>query len=358
MPSPAPTPAEYADLAARFERHLDSLVLSAQTRRAYRSRALGFLNYLAGADPAQWHGNPLAESGPARLAAAAYRSYLLTVAKRKPETVNAHLTAVDALAQFLGLGMISGTADGRSRRIAPAPTAPKALSPAESKRLLDYVALRPLADQALIGLLYYAGLRIAEAAALTIDDVPLTARTGSVEVREGKGGKPRSIPVAREFRPTLTAWREQRLRECADSGNIGGHGCPLFVGKHGAPLGETGIRRRVVKLGQAIGLDLTPHTLRHTFGTRMIREGVDVVTVADLMGHSRLETTRRYSAPTNADRQAAVDTLDVDDVQPPGRPRPSAAEIAARLAEVDAEQIPGQTSIPVPTEADGWCELT
>lgn len=353
MPPRLTAPPEYADIAARFEHHLATLTLSAQTRRAYRARAFGFLHYLADSDPTQWHGNPLAEPGPARLAAAAYKSYLQSVARRAEETVNAHLTAVDALAQFLGLGMISSAPNGRSSRFKARPSAPRALSAKESKRLLDYVALQSLADQALIGLLYYAGLRVSEVAALTIDDVPLTARTGNIKVREGKGGKPRSVPVARDFRPTLEAWREQRLKECADSGNIGGHGCPLFVGKRGAPLRETGIRRRVVKFGQAIGLDLTPHTLRHTYGTRMIREGIDVVTVAELMGHSRLETTRRYSAPTDADRQAAVDTLSVADVQLPGRRRPSAAEIAARLAEVDAEQIPGQTSIPVPTETGG-----
>lgn len=56
-----------------------------------------------------------------------------------------------------------------------------------------------------------------------------------------------------------------------------------------------------------------------------MRQGVDVVTVAGLMGHSRLETTRRYSAPTEDD-------------------------IAARLAAIDAEQLPGQTSIPLADE--------
>lgn len=329
MPPALATPPQYATLAAGFERHLDSLVLSAQTRRAYRTRVRAYLCWLADSDPGQWHGDPLGEPGPARLAAAAYRSHLLTVAKRSPETVNAHLTAVDAFARWLGLGMVSTTQHGRSQRITPPDRAPKALTAEEAKRLLDYVALRGLEDQALIGLLYYAGLRIAEAAALTIDDVPMSARTGSIEVREGKGGKPRSIPVARELRPVLMAWRERRLRECADAGIIGGQGCSLFVGKHGKPLGDTGIRRRVVKLGKAIGLDLHPHTLRHTFGTRLIREGVDVVTVAELMGHSRLETTRRYTAPTNADRLAAIDKLSVVDVYLSSRRRPASAEISA-----------------------------
>ncbi|WP_304455159.1 tyrosine-type recombinase/integrase [Nocardiopsis sp. YSL2] len=51
---------------------------------------------------------------------------------------------------------------------------------------------------------------------------------------------------------------------------------------------------------------LSAHTLRHTFGTNLTRSGVDVVTVAQLMGHKRLETARRYTLPTQTDMEAAV----------------------------------------------------
>ena len=55
-----------------------------------------------------------------------------------------------------------------------------------------------------------------------------------------------------------------------------------------------------------------PHVLRHTFATQLVRQGIDLVIVADLMGHSRLETTRIYTQPTDADRAAALGLLLTD----------------------------------------------
>ena len=57
---------------------------------------------------------------------------------------------------------------------------------------------------------------------------------------------------------------------------------------------------------------MTSHRLRHTFGTELTRNGVDIVTVAELMGHASLETTRLYTRPSEADMQQAVDLLSVD----------------------------------------------
>jgi site-specific recombinase XerD len=57
---------------------------------------------------------------------------------------------------------------------------------------------------------------------------------------------------------------------------------------------------------------LSAHVLRHTFLTRMVRQGADLVLVAELAGHRRLETTRRYSLPSDADRLLAVERLQID----------------------------------------------
>lgn len=57
--------------------------------------------------------------------------------------------------------------------------------------------------------------------------------------------------------------------------------------------------------------DFTPHVLRHTAGTTMIRNGEDIVTVAEILGHS-VETARRYSLPTDADKQRAIERLTTD----------------------------------------------
>ena len=77
--------------------------------------------------------------------------------------------------------------------------------------------------------------------------------------------------------------------------------------------------RPPARLGRLAGFEADradpfgPHVLRHTFGTQLVRGGVDLVTVAELMGHARLETTRLYTLPTKADRDWALDTLLTDD---------------------------------------------
>ncbi len=65
-------------------------------------------------------------------------------------------------------------------------------------------------------------------------------------------------------------------------------------------------------LGRQADVEISAHALRHTCLTRLVRAGNDIVLVAELAGHARLETTRRYSVPSDADRQAAMDALTVD----------------------------------------------
>ena len=69
----------------------------------------------------------------------------------------------------------------------------------------------------------------------------------------------------------------------------------------------------VRKVAVAAGLELSAHVLRHTCITKLVRAGNDVVLVAELAGRRRLETTRRYSLPSHADRQQAMDALEVED---------------------------------------------
>lgn len=65
----------------------------------------------------------------------------------------------------------------------------------------------------------------------------------------------------------------------------------------------------ITRVGAQAGVELSAHVLRHTFVTNLVRAGHDVVLVAELAGHRRLDTTRRYSLPSAADREAAVESL-------------------------------------------------
>jgi len=89
----------------------------------------------------------------------------------------------------------------------------------------------------------------------------------------------------------------------------------LFLSGRGhARLSTVSIASVICSIAQSAGLDhLTAHMLRHTFGTSLVRDGVDLVTVAQLMGHARLETTRAYTQPSQADLERALGALPVDD---------------------------------------------
>ncbi|WP_067470071.1 tyrosine-type recombinase/integrase [Actinomadura macra] len=92
----------------------------------------------------------------------------------------------------------------------------------------------------------------------------------------------------------------------------------LFLNARGGRLSVRGAYDILVAIGEDAGLEVgidatfTPHTLGHTAGTTMVRSGEDIVVVAELLGHS-LETVRRYSLPTEHDKQRAIRRIPVDE---------------------------------------------
>ncbi len=135
----------------------------------------------------------------------------------------------------------------------------------------------------------------------------LSARKGELHLVD-KGVKSRTVPVHPKLHQALAAWLAERpSRYGADSG-------ALFVSGRGTRMTTDAIADVITAITKAAGLDdhVTSHVLRHTFGTELTRSGVDLVTVAELMGHASLETTRLYTRPSAADLQRAVDLLTAD----------------------------------------------
>jgi site-specific recombinase XerD len=138
--------------------------------------------------------------------------------------------------------------------------------------------------------------------------VAITARRGRVVVRSGKGDAYREVPLNAPARAVLEPWWRARRRATAD-----GDGEPaLFTNRRGGRLSARSIESVVARVGGKAGLALTPHVLRHTCVTLLVRAGHDLVLVAELAGHRRLETTRRYSLPSASDRAAAMDALAIE----------------------------------------------
>ena len=168
---------------------------------------------------------------------------------------------------------------------------------------------RPFDTQApvLVLLMLKTGLRRQEALDLAWRDVDLDA--GEVLVRYGKGKKSRRVPIED---PGLIA----RLAQLRDAGGVGAvDGAelrPVFVGSHGQRLTRTSlyrIFRRVLDAAEFGGKGITPHALRHTFGTVLCARGVPVPYVKDLLGHEDIGSTMIYVHTTPAALRDAVKKL-------------------------------------------------
>jgi site-specific recombinase XerD len=159
-----------------------------------------------------------------------------------------------------------------------------------------------LRDRALLEVLYGSGLRVSEAAGLTLDALDLEGR----EVRVmGKGQRERIVPLGgaavRAIRHYLRQARPELLRGRATAASVS----HVFVNRLGGPLGARGIRRRVVLWLGHDGAKVGPHTLRHAFATHLLEGGADLRAVQELLGHASLSTTQIYTHVSRA-RLASV----------------------------------------------------
>ena len=291
---------ENAALLAEYAAHLEQSPLTGHTPRTYLGAVRAYLEWLQGAET---DGGPLGDAAAKDWAVRDYRSYLVTVAKRATATVNKHLAALADFYTWRGLGQPQGV-----KRHQVARHAPKALEPRAKLRYLRAVEACPSArDRAIALLPLFAGTRIAEISALDIADVRLSARKGEVHL-VGKGEKSRTVPVHPKLREALAAWLAERPeRPGADT-------AALFTSGRGTRMTTDALADVIDRITSAASLEdeVTSHRLRHTFGTELTRNGVDIVTVAELMGHASLETTRLYTRPSEADMQRAVDALSAD----------------------------------------------
>ena len=282
----------------RYSRDLERAPLAARTRQAYAQHVAAYAAWL-GDRPG---GEAALEDPRARdYAARDFKRWLKGERRWKPASVNLALAAVDHFNRFLGLGPAS------VKREPLAQAAPRALSEDQQRTLLQAAEASRPRDRAVVTLLLYTALRLHELVALDVDDVSVSARKGLLIVRSGKGDVYREIPLNRPCRDAVDEWTKQR-RSVAEERERA-----LFIGPRGGRLTPRSIDRVVRGVAGRAGLELSPHTLRHTCVTNLVRGGNDLVLVAELAGHRRLETTRRYSLPSAADRQAAMEALELEE---------------------------------------------
>lgn len=282
-------------------RYLEDLAgqpLAVRTRQAYAAHVSAYIAWLAERPDTD---GALREPRARDFAARDFKRHLKLERGWAPSSVNLVLAAIDHFNRFLGLGPAIVTRE----RLAQ--SAPRALDKDQQRDLVRAAEDASPRDRAIVMLLLHTGLRLSELVDLDVGDVRTSARKGVVIVRSGKGDAFREVALNPTAREVLDAWRDARKKIAADGEPA------LWVGRGGHRLTARAVDLVVRKVAAAAGLELSAHVLRHTCITKLVRGGNDVVLVAEIAGHRRLETTRRYSLPSQADRQQAMDRLEIED---------------------------------------------
>jgi site-specific recombinase XerD len=259
------------DTAQAIERFLRSPGLGESTRRAYRGDVEEFGRWLSR------RGLRVRDVDVRVLTD--YASDLGSARPRKlaPATIARKLAAVRSFLRFtLGPANVPDAALGprRPRRL---PDTPKAVEVEAALDALDGDGPLALRNQALVELVYSAGLRSAEAVGLELADVDFDRE--QLHVR-GKGGKERVVPLGEEAALLLARYlHETRPRLARRAENA------VFLSARGNRLDTSTVRRVFAH----------PHRLRHAFATHLLEGGADLRTIQELLGHSSLSTTQLYS---------------------------------------------------------------
>lgn len=288
------TPDDDAILEA-FSQHLRSeRGLSLHTVRAYRAE----VRRLAESEDA------VPARGLDGIDALVLRSYLAQFHRSlKASTRNRRLAALRCFFRFrVSEGAMSSDPSAGLPGLKPERRLASPLGVNDCERLVEgsVAGRRPLLelrDRALFDLLYATGLRVGEAVSLDVRDFDLQRR----EVRVlGKGNKERVVPVPGQTIDSLRAYLNERERP-------GLLGEPMFVNARSSRLSDRGVRKILRQRLLALGIEkrATPHTLRHSYATHLLDADVDLRSIQELLGHSRLTTTQRYTQ-VSAERLARI----------------------------------------------------
>jgi integrase/recombinase XerC len=265
------------DPVAGFLRHLAvEKNASPHTLRSYRSDLVEFTRTLDGA----------IESADAR----SLRAFLVALHARGLDaaSVARKLAAVRSFYRFLvRRGVVDRNPARETRGPRRAQKLVSFLPIDEATALVDARALGGAArdrDVAILELLYATGLRVSELVGLDVEAVDRAERTVRVV---GKGRKERIVPFGGAAARALDRYLAPRP---ATRG-------PLFVNARGGRLTDRSVRTVVGRAARSAGVvrRVTPHTLRHTFATHLLDAGADLRAIQELLGHSRLSTTQRYT---------------------------------------------------------------
>ncbi|MDP3719182.1 MAG: tyrosine recombinase XerC [Acidobacteriota bacterium] len=322
--------------------------VSPHTVRAYESDITQYLAWVA-ADKDR----KMSALTPDDLGLSSVRSHLaeLNKAGKARSSVARKLSALRTFVKYLRREELIEH-DPTARAVAPKrdQTIPTHLSEPEMARLIEMPSTAdPLGrrDRAILELFYASGLRLSELVGINLEDLNLSSRMVRVM---GKGGKQRLLPFNQNAAATLRAWMADRAAILAARQARAGRRAaiaprrkasaavrhraavdPLFLNARGGRLTGRSVdrllRRYVALCSTRLGI--SPHALRHSFATHLLQRGADLRAIQELLGHSRLSTTQRYTH---------VNTAQLIDVYRKSHPRASAVAAEGRFGETKSSK--------------------
>lgn len=269
---------------------------SQHTIAAYRNDLFQLSNFIEEQNPGGW------PTSLSKIDRQTLISYILDLKKREyaPATVARKIAAIKS---FSGFMVAEGKLQDDPTENLTSPhlgkPLPKVLSIAEVRRLLEEPAksdtAEALRDRAMLELLYATGMRVSELVALNPDNV--NTKDGYVRCF-GKGSKERLIPIHPQSAQILDKYIEHSRPKLLN----GQHGeTALFLNQRGQRLTRQGFWQILKGYAKAAGLkvNITPHTLRHSFATHMLSGGADLRSVQEMLGHQNISTTQVYTHLTS-----------------------------------------------------------
>ena len=270
-----------------YEAHLIGLDKSSKTVTAYLRGVKAFAEWFE-----KTTGEELTPAGFTTLDVAEYRDHLS--ATKSASSVNQALSSISSYAEWAeSTGLISDNPVKEVKTIKIEELSPKSLSRNEQNALLRSVRkTQNKRDNAIISLMLNTGIRVGELCSLETSDVQLQGRDKHIIIRSGKGRKERVIPLntvaAKALKAYIATLPEGKIFAITVRGVA--HVCDRYA--HDAKIDH-----------------LTPHVLRHSFATNLISRGISLDKIAKLMGHNDVNTTARYTKPSQTDLANAVETI-------------------------------------------------
>lgn len=230
-----------------------------------------------------------------------YRRHLMRERRQAVATVELAMAGVGVFYVHLGMGR------PEVPRQRPGKGEVRSLDAEPLQRFMRAAERRGSRDWAAVNLMLGCGLRVGEVEALDVDDVFVTDRLGDVVVRHGKGDRQRTVPIGPGTRAALRPWLAQRAQDLRGVDPVGQ---PLLVSRQGGRLSSRRLQSMVTDIGAEVGVDLSPHDLRHTFGRTYVEQGGDLASLQELLGHASIKTTAGYARPTKGALRHAVETME------------------------------------------------